>query len=222
MSVASVVRYLIQRNATVFVVLVVYGIVSFLFYRIGWLHSDVVVTSAIFFIVVLGLDLLFRLCRPLELRPRWVLRDWCVQRRCFPRAISNGTFSFGGCRLTISAALSYVLGRVCLRLSGSYFMLGTLAFGIMVHAIITVWYTVTGGDGGFGGIPRPYVGAIALTSDWSFGILAWGCTAILFWLTYQPLALQGRARGSSHPQRRSCGGVSRCKCCTRENECLRD
>lgn len=184
MSVASVVRYLIQRNATVFVVLVVYGIVSFLFYRIGWLHSDVVVTSAIFFIVVLGLDLLFGCVGLLSFGHVGFFAIGAYSVAVFHAQFQMGPFSSAAAGLTISAALSYVLGRVCLRLSGSYFMLGTLAFGIMVHAIITVWYTVTGGDGGLGGIPRPYFGAIALTSDWSFGILAWGCTAVLFWLTY--------------------------------------
>ena len=59
--------------------------------------------------------------------------------------------------MALNLALSFVLGRICLRLSGSYFMLGTLAFGIMVHAVITVGYTVTGGDAGLGGIPRPSV-----------------------------------------------------------------
>jgi branched-chain amino acid transport system ATP-binding protein/branched-chain amino acid transport system permease protein len=183
-SVTAVLRYLVRRNAAVFVVLIVYGIVSFLFYRIGWLHSDVIVTSAIFFIVVLGLDLLFGCVGLLSFGHVGFFAIGAYSVAVLHAQFQIGPFASAAAGLTINAALSYVLGRVCLRLSGSYFMLGTLAFGIMVHAIITVWYTVTGGDGGLGGIPRPRVGAIALTSDWSFGILAWGCATILFWLTF--------------------------------------
>jgi branched-chain amino acid transport system permease protein len=60
-------------------------------------------------------------------------------------------------------------------------MLGTLAFGIMVHAVITVWHPVTGGDAGLGGVPRPRLGGIPLTSELAYGTLVWVVAFALLW-----------------------------------------
>jgi ABC-type branched-subunit amino acid transport system ATPase component/ABC-type branched-subunit amino acid transport system permease subunit len=82
--------------------------------------------------------------------------------------------------LVLNVALGFLLGRIFLRLSGSYFMLGTLAFGIMVYAVISVWSPVTGGEAGLGGIPRPRLGL--LSPDLEFGVIVWVVALVLFWL----------------------------------------
>ena len=173
-----------RRNAAFFVVLAIYALISLILYEVGWLHSDVIVTTAIFFIVILGLDLLYGCVGLLSFGHVGFLAigAYCVAVLHAQFALPPFVSTLVG--LVISAVLGYVLGRVCVRLSGLYFMLGTLAFGVMVHATVTVWYTVTGGDGGLGGIPRPSVRGVVLSSDWSFGILAWTCAVILFWLSY--------------------------------------
>jgi len=184
MTLLGVVNYLVRRNAAFFIVLPVYAVVSSVLYWAGWLHSDVIVTSAIFFIVILGLDLLYGCAGLLSFGHVGFFAIGAYSVAVLAAQFAIGPFESTVVGMLINVVLSYVLGRVCLRLSGSYFMLGTLAFGIMVHATITVAYTVTGGDGGLGGIPRPQIGGVALTSDLSFGILVWGCAIILFWLTY--------------------------------------
>ncbi|NJD63005.1 MAG: branched-chain amino acid ABC transporter permease [Deltaproteobacteria bacterium] len=53
------------------------------------------------------------------------------------------------------AALALLLGPLCIRLSGVYFTMLTLAFAEMVWGIVFKWYGFTGGDNGIQGIPVP-------------------------------------------------------------------
>jgi branched-chain amino acid transport system permease protein len=175
--------YRARMNVTFLVVLSCYGVCSAILYLTGAIHSDVLVTSAIFFILVMGMDLLFGCAGLLSFGHVgfFAIGAYAVAVLFNRFAITPSIGIFVAAIL--NAGLSYILGRVCLRLSGSYFMLGTLAFGIMIHAVITVWYPVTGGDAGLGGIPRPSINGFKLQSDLAFGCLAWACAIALFWLT---------------------------------------
>jgi len=54
------------------------------------------------------------------------------------------------------ALLALVVGAICVRLKEIYFAFITLAFQMLVHAVIISWSSLTGGDQGLmGGIPRP-------------------------------------------------------------------
>lgn len=53
-----------------------------------------------------------------------------------------------------AGVLALILGFFCVRHTQVYFSLLTLAFGMMVHAIVWKWSSVTGGDDGLVGIPR--------------------------------------------------------------------
>ncbi|HJX14555.1 MAG TPA: branched-chain amino acid ABC transporter permease [Candidatus Deferrimicrobiaceae bacterium] len=53
--------------------------------------------------------------------------------------------------------LALVLGPLCIRLTGVYFTMLTLAFAEMVWAVVFKWYDFTGGDNGIQGIPVPDV-----------------------------------------------------------------
>jgi branched-chain amino acid transport system permease protein len=54
------------------------------------------------------------------------------------------------------ALLGLVVGAICVRLKEIYFSFITLAFQMLVHAVIISWSSLTGGDQGLmGGIPRP-------------------------------------------------------------------
>lgn len=55
----------------------------------------------------------------------------------------------------LSAILSVLLGFLCLRLTGVYFTMLTLAFAQLVWGITIKWYNFTGGDDGIQGINRP-------------------------------------------------------------------
>src|SRR3954453_21189263 len=57
-----------------------------------------------------------------------------------------------------AAALAAVLGAFCVRHTRIYFSMLTLAFGMLVYAVVWKWTDVTGGDDGLIGIPRGRIG----------------------------------------------------------------
>lgn len=57
---------------------------------------------------------------------------------------------------TLASALAGVcIGLICFRFRGHFFMIVTLAFGLLLHAVMNNWDAVTRGAAGFAGIPRP-------------------------------------------------------------------
>jgi len=59
-----------------------------------------------------------------------------------------------------SGAAGALVGALCLRLRTHFFMIVTLAFGLILHAVMNNWEELTRGPVGLAGIPRP--DAIAL------------------------------------------------------------
>ena len=59
--------------------------------------------------------------------------------------------------LVITAVLAAVIGYFCLRVSGIYFLLVTMAFGQLLFIIATNWYAMTGGWDGLNGISYPTI-----------------------------------------------------------------
>ncbi len=57
--------------------------------------------------------------------------------------------------ICVPMLLAALLGMIVLRSSGPYFLLITLAFNQMVFAAAWKWRSLTGGDDGLSGIPRP-------------------------------------------------------------------
>ena len=57
--------------------------------------------------------------------------------------------------MTASAAAGALIGLLCLRLRTHFFMIVTLAFGLILHSVMNNWDAVTRGAAGFAGIPRP-------------------------------------------------------------------
>jgi len=62
--------------------------------------------------------------------------------------------SLGAATLAAGVA-GAVIGLVCLRFRSHFFMIVTLAFGLMLHSVMNNWDAVTRGAAGFSGIPRP-------------------------------------------------------------------
>lgn len=60
--------------------------------------------------------------------------------------------------VSVSVLLAVLLGLLVLRSGGPYFLMITLAFGQMVFAVAWRWRSLTGGDDGLPGIPRPELG----------------------------------------------------------------
>jgi branched-chain amino acid transport system permease protein len=57
--------------------------------------------------------------------------------------------------VALSALAAYVIGLFCVRLNALYFSMLTLAFSMLVWAVIVNWKAVTGGDDGFVGVTVP-------------------------------------------------------------------
>lgn len=74
------------------------------------------------------------------------------------------------------AALGAVVGFLVLRATGVYFLMLTLAIAQVAWGIAWQWRSVTGGDDGFGGIPRPSLGSLLLVDSSSF----YCTTALIF------------------------------------------
>ncbi len=74
-------------------------------------------------------------------------------------AMQSGQFSVPaafGLAVLFTAAISAVVGAICVRLSDIYFAFLTLAFQMLLHSIILSQVEFTGGDQGLmGGLPRP-------------------------------------------------------------------
>ncbi len=57
-----------------------------------------------------------------------------------------------------AAVLAAIIGAFCVRHTRIYFSMLTLAFGMLVYAVVWKWTDVTGGDDGLIGIPRGRLG----------------------------------------------------------------
>ncbi len=55
----------------------------------------------------------------------------------------------------VAALLAAIIGWFCVRLMGLYFAILTLAFGQLLFMVVFQWRSLTGGDDGIHGIPRP-------------------------------------------------------------------
>jgi branched-chain amino acid transport system permease protein len=90
-----------------------------------------------------------------------------------------------------TAALSFVIGAICVRLKEIYFAFITLAFQMFIYSVILTWVGLTGGDQGLrGGIPRPVFLGIDLNDPgtlYAFCCIVFvACMLILRQITQSP------------------------------------
>jgi branched-chain amino acid transport system permease protein len=76
--------------------------------------------------------------------------------------------------MVITAIASWMIGYVCVRRSGLYFIMITFAFNQMLYFVAYSWTSMTGGEDGLPGVKRPAL----IAGQWSFYVF----TAILFTL----------------------------------------
>ena len=101
-----------------------------------------------------------------------------------------------------AAVLAAVLGAFCVRHTRVYFSMLTLAFGMLVYAVVWKWTDVTGGDDGLIGIPRGTIGLpgplnVSLDPPVRYYLFAAALVlismAVLYRLSSSPLGLSLRA-----------------------------
>ncbi|WP_019121882.1 branched-chain amino acid ABC transporter permease [Brevibacillus massiliensis] len=74
--------------------------------------------------------------------------------------------------LLVSLVAAGIVGFFCNRVSGFYFLMLTLAFSQMIYALVYRWGSLTGGDNGLSGVPKPTLaGGVALDSSSSLYFL---------------------------------------------------
>jgi branched-chain amino acid transport system permease protein len=84
----------------------------------------------------------------------------------------------------VAAAAGGLLGATALRVRGNYWWLITIAFTQVLYIVFNSWNAVTGGEGGFVGIPLGRIGSIVFTSNRSFYYLGLGALALIYF-TYR-------------------------------------
>jgi branched-chain amino acid transport system permease protein len=57
--------------------------------------------------------------------------------------------------LFVTGVVALIVGYFCVRRTGYYFSILTMAFGQLMYVIVHKWYSFTGGDDGIHGIPIP-------------------------------------------------------------------
>jgi branched-chain amino acid transport system permease protein len=60
--------------------------------------------------------------------------------------------------ITVATVISLIFGLLVAHASGVYFLIITLALGMVLWGLAFRWVTMTGGDNGISGIPRPDLG----------------------------------------------------------------
>ena len=70
-----------------------------------------------------------------------------------------------GAGMLLSLIISYPIGFLAIRRRGIYFAMVTLAFAQMLYFIAFKWVSLTGGDDGLQGVPRPDLFGLSLQSE---------------------------------------------------------
>ncbi len=83
--------------------------------------------------------------------------------------------------IALATALAAVFGVIAIRATGTYFLMITLALGMVVWGLAFRWVSLTKGDNGVSGVPRPELGALSLTPPLRFFYFAL-VVAALAWL----------------------------------------
>jgi branched-chain amino acid transport system permease protein len=99
--------------------------------------------------------------------------------------------AFGGSNLFLSLLVGALIGYVggllvailSIRIKSDFFVVGTLAFQVLIGTLLSNWESVTHGALGISGVARPTIFGFKVESNWSFFALAAGIWVIVIWLS---------------------------------------
>lgn len=96
-----------------------------------------------------------------------------------------GLWPAAGAGIIAAAATAAVFGLLAIRATGPYFLIITLALGQVIWGLAYRWNSVTGGDNGLRGIPRPVLaGGLSLARIQDFYYFALAATLVAAGLMY--------------------------------------
>lgn len=117
----------------------------------------------------------------------------------FPVAVALGVLA--------STAAALLVGSLSTRLSHAYFIMLTLAFGQLIHALIWKWRALTGGDDGFVGLQPPPPLQSVEAYYWFTLAACLLCVVILWRITVSPFGVT-LAAVRDNPSRASAIGIN--------------
>jgi branched-chain amino acid transport system permease protein len=99
--------------------------------------------------------------------------------------------AFGGSNLFLSLLVGALIGYVggllvailSIRIKSDFFVVGTLAFQVLIGTLLSNWESVTHGAIGISGVARPTIFGFKVESNWSFFALAAGIWVLVIWLS---------------------------------------
>ena len=109
----------------------------------------------------------------------------------------------------LAAATAAVFGLLAIRATGTYFLMITLALGMVIWGLAFRWVSLTKGDNGIAGVPRPVLGPLDLSGPVPFfyfcllsALVAW---ALMGLLVVSPFGLGLRGIRGSETRMRALG-----------------
>ncbi|MBI2830046.1 MAG: branched-chain amino acid ABC transporter permease [Chloroflexi bacterium] len=153
--------------------LVVLGIVlllAFLPQTLGTYYVRLLTQMLIFAVFAMSLDLLFGYLRLPSLGHAAFFGIAAYVVALFSTKVTPSFWLNLPIALVAATIIAALFGLLALRTKGAYFFMITLALTQILWGIAFNWYSVTGGDNGYPGIPRPDLGFIpwSLESTTSF------------------------------------------------------
>lgn len=148
----------------------------------GLLQSFVV--AGVFFIAVLGLDLLMGFTGQVSLGNAgfMAIGGYTAAILTTHYQVSALAATAGGLALSLLTALMLALATS--RLRGLYMALATLAFGLLVDSLVVGLTDVTGGPSGLVGVPSFSIGPLEFAGDTANFYLVWGVGLALLVLSW--------------------------------------
>ena len=102
----------------------------------------------------------------------------------------------------LAAATAAVFGLLAIRATGTYFLMITLALGMVIWGLAFRWVSLTKGDNGIAGVPRPSLGPLDLSGPVPFFYFCLVSAAVAWALMGLLVVSPFGARPARHPRQR--------------------
>lgn len=160
------------------------AVVLALFLLRGTFYLEYVSLVGIFFILLIGLDLMVGYTGLLNLGHNGffaVSGFVCAILATRYEVPVLAAFIISLCACLI---LGLAVSALFLKLSGFYYCIAMIAFAMIVYEALLTFYDITGGLSGIGGISAITLAGVRIDTDFRYGILTWLTGGCIFWLAF--------------------------------------